>query len=122
MKVRLDRPRPIYHIYGLNPCGGIALLSRVEVDRSDYALLPHLAGPIDEGDLEHIDGTAVLLPNWGTNTARYEVRCDNCGRLVPIDNFNQIDAEWSGPKLDPFKAAVQLAIQRRRGRVHANFA
>lgn len=99
--VRLARPRPLYHVYGINPCGMIALL--IAVEATDYT------DPITTDAFRHVDGSPVMLTE--------QLRCDQCGRGLANDNFLQaLDYVKTPVPVDEFRGAMMLALQRHRGR------
>jgi len=96
----LAKPRPILHLFGTNPCFGVALIARAEAE-SRWE-------PVLASSFVHVDG-AVVHPNE-------HLVCDNCGRPLSTHNLLQAVADYRVPGIDPFRVAMQLAVQRARGR------
>lgn len=103
MRTPLAEPKPIWHLLGVDPCGGVALMASIEADPGERALF---------SDFLHLDGRVVT---------RDDFVCDNCGGVIAIENFRQLvrgSTERLAP--DPFVGAMKIAVQReRRGLVGA---
>lgn len=92
-----DRPRPILHLYGDNPCGGVAYLALVEVDIYDQYDCSQITNP---------DGTVVREND--------PVRCAACGRELPPVNISAQMVRGMKITSIPFPVLMKAAIARAR--------
>lgn len=96
-RVLLAHPKPIWHLYGDDPCAGVALMTTIDADPGEKALF---------ADFRHLDGRVVT---------KNDFVCDNCGKTIAIANFRQMVKGATEAQLpDPFVGAMRLAVQRER--------
>ena len=92
-------PIPLFHLHGTNPCGGIALFivkSAVELDKGETLNVRDMRSVKDGGAL----------------TKEKASVCGSCGKGLEVSDFRQALAAYTGPRVDPFKAALMAAQAR----------
>lgn len=109
----LATPRPIYHVYGPEPCRGICCLTTIDADWADDVVESF-------GWVQCLDGTPWIAP---TNRPKspylakqdWTGYCESCGERVQMGNLMQMVPDNARKiTLDPFAALVKTTLLRSR--------